>query len=281
MQSNGKRVLKELRVSIGRLISRGKQEMKRSGLGERTVPVVCLALLTAGGLLAAHIISNQRRIALEFSRFRISSNYLEEGERTCYTVGNWGDGFDILLYNYEKEDTSQTASVDMSYKVTAENGEISVRKQSGETVNMAANSTYTFAAEQTASYHVLHVTPDAGKDDAIIVTVQTTSPYQKTLTAEFQVQNYSKPEYTLTDQNNGTILLTVHTNDYQDSMTVTWEPEKYSPDHDNELTASWSEDPPIAHFPVSRDSTYELLFRKKTDDPYPEQKGSATVITLD
>jgi len=263
--------------------SENKYDGKRSGLRSRTVLIACAAVLAAGGVLAAHIVSNHKRAELEFSRFHISSNYLEEGDGASYTVADWGNGFDILLYNYEKENISQISEVDMTYEVTADNAAVSVKKQNGEALAADAESVYSFGAEITTAYHVLHVTPnaDAGKTDAIVVTVQTTSPYQKTLTAKFQTHNYSKPDYTVTDQNNGTVLITVNTNDYQDSMTVKWDPNKYSPDNTNILMTSWTDEAHVGYFPVSRDSTYELLFYKKTDDPYTEHKGTATEIALD
>lgn len=258
--------------------SEKRQEKERPILRGRTVLAVCAVILAAGGLL--HMLSNQWRAQRELSKFHISSNYLEEDGGASYSVSDWGSGFDILLFNYEKEDIAQISSVDVTYKVTAEHASVRVKKQNGDAVE-AANGVYSFDAELTTAYHVLHVTPDAGNDDAIVITVQTDSPCQKTLTAEFRVQNYSKPEYTVTDQNNGTVLIMVNTNDYQDSMTVKWDPDKFSPDCTNGLMASWTDQTPVAHFPVSRDSTYELLFLKKTDDSYAEHRGAATVITLD
>ncbi len=261
-----------------------ENEKKHFSFRGRTVLlIVCAVILVAGGVLAKYFSSNQKRKEMEISRFHISSNYLEEGDGASYTVTDWGDGFDIFLYNYEKEDINQISEVDMTYKVTADRAAVSVKKQSGDEVTAAADGVYSFGAEATTAYHVLHVTPDTdiGGDGRVIVTVQMTSPGQKTLTAEFQVQNCNKPDYTVIDQNNGTVLITVNTNDYQDSMTVTWEPDKYSPDHTNELMASWTDETHIGHFSASRDSTYELLFYKKTDDLYTGQKGSATEITLE
>jgi len=257
------------------------QKERRSILRGRTVPIACAVILTAGGVLALHTFSEQRRAARELARFHISSNYLEEDAGASYTVGDWGGGFDILLYNYEKEDINQVATVDMTYKVTAEHAAVSVKKQNGEAVTAAAEGAYTFGAELTTAYHVLHVTPEAGSSEGIVITVQTTSPYQKTLTAEFRTQSFKKPDYRVTDQNDGTLLITVDTNDYENSMTVTWDPDRYSPDRTNELMAAWTEEARIGHFPVSRDSTYELLFYKKTDAPYAGQQGADTVITLD
>jgi len=245
----------------------------------RTVPLVCAVILAAGGVLALHIVSGQRRAAQEFSRFHISSNYLEE-DGGSYTVMDWGGGFDILLFNYEKEDVSQLSTVDMTYTVTAEHAAVSVTRQDGEAVG-AADGVYSFGAELTTACHILHVTPDAGHDEPIAVTVQTASPYQKTMTAEFRLQAFRMPEYTVTDQNNGTIMITVETNDYEDSMTVTWDPVKYWPDHSNALMSSWKNEANIGHFPVDRDSTYELMFYKRTDDPYTEQTGADTLIALD
>jgi len=273
-------------VEGGKYAMRGgkrlSREKKRPSFRVQAVSMICAVILIAGGALAVHIISDRKHAEQEFSRFHISSNYLTEGDIGSYTVADWGDGFDILLYNYEREDISQISSVDMTYQITAEHGEVSVKKQNGDTV-VETDGAYSFGAELTTAYHILHVTPDTdvGEDDAITVTVQTTSPYQKTLAAKFQIQHYKKPDYTVMDQNDGTVLIRVNTNDYQDSMTVAWEPDKYSPDYTNVLMASWTDEAHIGHFPVSRDSTYELLFFKKTDDSFKDWYGVATMITLD
>jgi len=254
-----------------------KEKKKRFGFRARAA-IICV--LVAGGVLAARVISERK---LAFSRFHIGSNYLEEGGSASYTVADWGGGFDILLYNHEEEDIAQLATVDMTYQVTAEHAAVSVKKQNGEAVAEAADGGYIFGTEAAAAYHVLHVTPDAGagQNDAITVTVRTTSPYQKTISAKFQIQPYRIPDYTVTDQNDGTVLITLHTNDYQDTMTVEWDPGKYSPDRTNEQMAAWSDETHIEYFPVDCNSTYELLFYKKTDDPYTERKGTATEIALD
>jgi len=255
------------------------KEAKRPLFRGRTILLVCAVILAAGGVLALHIFSSQRRAAQDFSRFHISSNYLEE-EGSSYTVMDWGGGFDILLFNHEKEDISQLSTVDMAYTVTAEHAAVSVTRQNGEAVK-AADGVYLFGAEPATAYHILHVTPDAGQEEPVVITVQTTSPYQKTMTAEFRLQAFQMPEYTVTDQNNGTIMITVTTHDYEDSMTVTWDPMKYWPDHSNTLMASWRSDATAGQFPVDRDSTYELVFYKRTNDPYTEQTGAATLIALD
>jgi len=261
--------------------SEEKTEKVRPEAGKRKTWITCAAILLAGGALAAGLFLMHRKAELEFSKFRISSNYLEEGEGASYTVSDWGGGFDILLYNYESEDISRLARVDMTYRVTAEHGTVSVRRQNGTAAATAENGDYLFDTQAAAACHILHVTPDADGDGTVSVTVQTTSPYQKTMTAQFQTRNRRKPDFTVTDQNDGTVLITVNTNDYEDTMTVIWEPDKYSPDTTNPLMSLWTDETNIGHFPVNSNTTCELLFHKKTDDPYTEQKGSATEITLD
>jgi len=260
-----------------------KENMKHPKFRVWIVPLIaCAVILAAVGVLVKGI-SNRVREGKGADRVHISSNYLEEDSGASYTVADWGDGFDILLFNYEREDIAMISEVDMTYKITAKHAAVSVKKQNGDEVTATEDGTYSFALETAAAYHVLHVMPyvDEGASEAISITVETTSPGKKTLTAEFRIRNYRMPDYTVADQNNGTVLITVNTNDYEDSMTVIWEPDRYSPDKTNTLMALWEDESHIGSFPVSRDTTYELLFFKKTDDLYTEQKGTATEITLD
>jgi len=259
----------------------GKHAKKRSGSKVQTKWIACAAALAAGGVLTGHIISSQNRAA-ELARFHISSNYLAE-DGASYSVADWGSGFDVLLFNYENENVNQISEVDMSYTVTADNAVVSVWEQDGDVVAAGADGVYLFDTEITNAYHVLHVMPEDSAEGAgpVTVTVETTSPVQKTLSAQFQIQKQSKPDFTVTDQKDGTVLIRVNTNDYQDTMTVVWDPEKYSPDTSNELMSSWEGGDGVGHFPASRDTDYELQFYKKSDDPCTEQTGSATEISLD
>lgn len=267
-----------------KLTSSGKQKEKDSKCGIRIgLLAVCAVVLTTGGLLAKYITSNQKQAEMESAQFHISSNYLLEEEKAAeYTVTNWGDGFDILLYNYEKENIAQVSQVDMAYKVTAENALVNVSTQQGASL-IQNDGIYSFKAETMMTYHMLHVTPNANvvKGDKITITVETTSPYKKILTAVFNIQNNSKPDYMVADQNDGTILITVKTNDYQDSMTVTWDAGKYSPDNTNVLMTSWKDEESNGTFKVECNSTYELLFFKNTDDAYTQTQGTGTEINLD
>ncbi len=218
---------------------------------------------------------------MESAPFHISSDYLKEGENASYNVVDWGDGFDILLYNYETENVAQISTVDMRYTVTAENATVSVNTQAGTPIEKN-NNEYLFGKTNTQAYQILHVVPNSNVNvnDKVNVTVQSTSPFRKTLKAEFVIQNKYRPDYTITDQGNGTVLLAVKTNDYQGAMNVTWDPSKFSPDNTNSLMVSWQNSSPSESFSVNGNSTYELLFFKKTDAQYRDTNGTGTEITL-
>ncbi|WP_165170534.1 hypothetical protein [Adlercreutzia sp. ZJ242] len=244
--------------------------------------VFCAIALMASSLLAKYVTESQERAEMESSGFHISSNYLEEISQT-YTVADWGDGFDILLYNYEKENVAQVSEVDMTYTVTVSEGTtVSVTDQASNVPDEDNDDIYTFGKFANTTYHTLHVTPGTtvSKGDKITVTVTTVAPYKKMLTATFSIARNSKPDYTIEDQGNGTVLVTVKTNDYADIMKVTWDPDKLSPDNTNILMAAWKDENPTGTFTVESNSTYELLFFKKSDEDVGKTSGTGTEITL-
>lgn len=269
MQSN------EKQISLKKYRSRNGRSDKR-----KVLLILCIIILIAGCALAKYINSTRHQAEMESSRFHISSDYLEDGGVT-YDIANWEDGFDILLYNYEKENIAQISGVDMTYTVTAENATVEVQDEGGKPV--AANGDkYLFEKNADTTHHVLHVTPSvsAGKANDISVTVNTKSPYKKELKAVFDIQKDINPDYKIADQNNGTVLITVKTNGYQGRMTVEWNQDKYSPDNTNVLMAGWKDSNHAGSFDVERNSTYELLFFKNNDGNYLPTEGNGKDIKL-
>ena len=230
-------------------------------------------LALGGGLMAKYVKENRQQAEMTAAQFHISSDYLEETEKNAkYSITDWKDGFDILLYNYEKENIAQISECEISYDVTVGNG---------WTVTDDGNGKLTVDSNKKAV--ALHLNPGASarKDDKVTVTVTTTAPYTKTLSAEFTLATSSVPDYTVADQGDGTVLLTIHSNDFTGDMTIQWTNDKLDPDNTNSLMRKWTEAGTTSSGTlfVEANHTYELLFfKEKTDNV--TCSGTGTTITL-
>ncbi|WP_165044521.1 hypothetical protein [Adlercreutzia sp. ZJ138] len=261
--------------------------------------IVCVVALAVGSVAARYVTENPYSSEMESAVFHISSDYLveltEEGNPVSRVVP-YADTFDIHLYNYEKENVALISQVDIAYTVTAQNATVSVKAADGTEIDLGASGSYQLAkatGEDGKAQQVLHVTPTkpTSPDNPITVTVKTTSPYDKKLTATFTVAG-SVPSYTIVDKGDGTVLVTVETNDYAGEVTLKWNNTRFSPDNTNELMSSWTDasidgaTPGSSQgtFTAEPNSTYKLLFFKHTADRYNDgakKSGTGTVITLE
>ena len=256
----------------------GKLAQTRWGV----LAVVCLLLMSVGGLMARYISSNEKQAEMVSSQFHISSDYLEE-DAPSYGVVDWGNGILINLYNYEKENVAQISATDIKYKVTVTGGTYKVYDADGEEVS-AVVGMYTLPVDDDRYAQQICVMPD--EPGTVTVTLETTSPYKKSLSATFAVTSKQVPDYTIEDQDDGTVKITIETNDYENGITVIWDSSLFSPDNTNVLMESWqdSQNPDntvvAKALAVTDNATYELIFFKKTEAAYSKTTGSGTTIGL-
>ncbi len=256
----------------------------KSNSKKRTWIIVLAVLLAAsllgGGLLARYISQNRQEAEMISAGFHISSNYLEEGA-PVYNVSDWGDGVDILLFNYEKENVAQIAQMAISYTVTVENGTLESVMNGSHDVTPVGTPTstggsYILPLSEDLMNHTIRVKPDASGQD-VVVTVKSTAPYSKELKATFNVSAKVKPEWTFAEREDGnTALLTIKTNDYAGTVTVNWPAPRYSPDNNDALMKTWVDSTPTGTLTVEANSTYTLLFFKDTAAAVEAQSGNNT-----
>ena len=268
----------------------GKDRKKEYNTRNRRLLIVLAAILlltlTTGGLIAKYTTQNKREAQMIAADFHISSNYLT-AEGGNYTVSDWGNhGIDIQLYNYETENIALVAKEDIYYKVTAEEGwNVSV-KTSDDAEVTPTDGTYRMPGGGDAEQHnfqTIHLEyiGESTPPDNVTVTVETTDPYVKKLTAKFILHGLKVPDYKIEDKGNY-CLITIHTNDYEDGIAIKWN-EKFSPDNTNPKMAAWSDANREKGETLSVESyeTYELIFVKNTDDKYSTKTGNGTTVTFD
>ncbi len=260
------------------------EKTKRRGWIYILAILLVIALL-GGGLLAKYISQNRQEAEMISAGFHISSNYLEEGT-PHFNVSDWGDGVDILLYNYEKENIAQIAEMAINYTVTVEHGTLESVKNGAYDVTptgtvTATSGSYILPLSTDIMNHTIRVKPDDSGQD-VIVTVKSTAPYSKELKASFNVSAKTLPAWTFAGREDGnTALLTIKTNDYAGTVTVNWPSAIYSPDNSDLLMKTWVDSTPTGTLTVEANSTYTLLFFKDTAAAVTAQSGdNSTTITI-
>ena len=233
-----------------------------------------LATLALSGIMAKYTTERKKSVEMKSKNFHFTSNYLEE-DGANYTVVDWGQGFDIDLFNYEKENLALMTNDDITYTISISDDWI-------YTVDGKTSTSYTMEESSTRTSDTIHVKPtNAITQGSVTVTVTTTSPFEKTLSATFTVSGKKSPEYTMEDQNDGTALLTIKTNDYSGSVTINWTEDEFTPDNTDGNMTEWIDSNETGSITVKKNTTYELLFfidgsSKSCSDVI----GTGTSITL-
>lgn len=248
-------------------------EKKNTGIRKkRNLAIFLTAVLAtgllAGGLLAKYRSDNQKQAEMISAQFHVSSDYLTE-EGSSYDITDWQNGFEIQLYNYEKENTALISEDDITYEVSLSD---TTKWKTGK-----LNGTIRKSSEkQSQSIKITPTSASAG--ESITVTVNITKPFTKTLKATFTLKGKSQPNYTITDNEDGSILVTIQSNSYSGDFTVNWKEEKYTPDNTNPLMTEWKNSSQT--ITVQKNTTYELLFFKKSVESINNTSGSGTTISL-
>ncbi len=253
--------------------SRTGNHKKRNRSGKKWLWLFLLVVLVgilAGGVLARYRSDNQKQEEMKSSDFHITSDLLEE-ERVSYDVTDWRSGIDILLYNYEKENVALIAGDDISYTIKVDGKWVCTDPNKG-----------VFKKSKDRTSQTIHLTPgtDVKNGDTVTITVNTTAPYKKTLSATFKVVSEGSPSYTVKDQSDGTVLLTILTNDYSGNITVKWQTGQLDPDSTNPDMADWSDASGQGILKAEDNTTYQLLFFKNITDSFTERSGMGTEINL-
>ena len=90
----------------------------------------------------------------------------------------------------------------------------------------------------------------------------------------------NEPSYTVADQKDGTVLLTIKTNSYSGNVQVSWNAAQFDPDSTNPSMETWSDAAGKGTLSAEKNTTYELLFFKNTTDTVETQNDSGTQINL-
>lgn len=235
--------------------------------------VVFIGICMTGGMLAKYRTDLQKRSEITASNFHFTSDLLEENGAE-YTLTDWSEGFDIELYNYEKENTALISDENITYNVQLSNSDWACRGDNSGTLQKDSDG--------KGKMQTIHIYPKGNITDAssVTVTVKSTAPFKKTLSATFTMAGSSTPLYTIKDQGDGTVLLTIKTNSYSGNMNVSWDKNKFDPDNTNTYMTEWKDSIGSGTLETSSNTTYLLLFFKNTTDDVADKSGNGTSISL-
>ena len=213
------------------------------------------AVLLVGGLTARYRTENRQQAEISSAQFHVTSDYLEE-EGAAYPITNWSNGFQIQLYNYEKENLALVSDEDISYTVTVE---------PAEKWKCADSSDGKLEGKGTAKTNILVISPKDSaaikQNDAVTVTVSTTEPFTKNLSATFTVASKALPDYELkqSSEDNNQWHLIIKTNDYADQVKVSWPKDALCPDTTSQYMEKWTNNG-TESLDVQDNTTYDLVF---------------------
>ena len=240
---------------------------------------VLIAGVLTGGLVAKYRSDNQKQAEMIAEQFHVSSDYLEENNPS-YDITDWQDGFEIQLYNYEKENTALISEDEIQYKVTLSDTANWTSDPQDETPATIVQS----SEDNKKKSATIRITPksdaNVSENDSVKVTVQVQKPFTKTLSATFHMKGKSKPNYSIKDQKDGTVLMTIQSNNYSGNLNIIWTADRYAPDNTNPQMETWQDSDNSQTLSIQKNTTYELLFFKKFTENVNDTSGNGITISL-
>lgn len=156
-----------------------KRSQDKNPGGNRKLPLWILLsagilLLCTGIVAARYYLSSSQSGIISAKNFYFTSNMLkEETESAKYVIDSQKSSFCVEIYNYADE--KRVSADEIKYKVTVTGGMLTGSAEKDGTGSLTGG---------TKSTGKIEVQPDSSAAE-IIVTVESTSPYQKKLTAVF------------------------------------------------------------------------------------------------
>ena len=241
------------------------------------VAILLVCLFSVGDIFAKYISSSKQGVSNSVTPFHISSNYLSEDGNTL-DVNKTLSSIEIEIYNYEISNASLISNADISYTIEASSGwEYVVKDKNGNALSISSSYCINALEQGELKMHTISFIK-TGEQSSLSVSIHTTSPYTKTLSATFNLVGNTVPDYSVQNFDEY-VLITIETNDFSGNITINWNASLYAPDNTNSLMELWQNANPSNIFSADAHCTYELMFFKKTSVSYTTS-GSGTTITL-
>lgn len=233
--------------------------------------IVLAAAAMATGLTAARYVHQWKSDSAlaEAKAFYFTSDLLKEADQNAvYQLYSWGDGIRIQLQNFEDE--KRYSETDITYEVTYTlTGGTTIESEKGTIASGGANG------------KTVTVIPEPGAK-TVTVTAKATGPYQKTLTAAFELQDTDQPQFQVVDQaGNAAAELIIKGGNTTQKFKLKWNPAKVAPDRTNPLfQKAVFEDGAVEISITASGSGSLLLFKKDPTQNFSMKEQGITDNTI-
>lgn len=248
--------------------------MKRMKNNRSLFPVVIVLLaamiLSGTYTLAKYISTNVSDTSVTPQSFYFESDLLSL-EGATYTVN--GDTVAFELRNYA--DSLRFSETDITYEITLEKGgeKQDLTGINGATVDataIKATGTITAGANQETTVKINNLGVGT-----YTVTAKATSPYSKTLTANFVLQEEDLDVKSTYIDGGNVVYLTLTTTDYEGTVTVSWTDTNLSPDNTNPNATNITSS--SLQTTLNANSSYTFVFFK-TDASIPHEETNLFTV---
>lgn len=242
--------------------------------------IVCLVLVAAApaGLHTYSRYVQQKKLAGATAvpkEFYFTGDVLKEGEGSAYTIYDWTAGIPVTINNFA--DAMRVSGMEIQYTVTCDKGTCSI--DGGDKLDKATGILEGGAAKSGN----ITIWPAQG-EKSVTVTVTSISPYKKKLTAEFLLQDSFDLLYTIEDsQGEAATELIIKGGRTKQTLTVTWDALKFSPDNTNAVIRGTQTKDGSVSITIEPMESCRLLFFKtdpSSDYSVPERAPDGAAISL-
>lgn len=206
--------------------------------------------------------------------FYFTADYLNESSPMSQYPAY--DSFSLTIYNYDKDNTALVSSVDVVYTTKIQYYNAS-DVQVGSDVTTSSN-TLTSGQARTTTLSV----PKVASASYCIVTVATTAPYVKTITARFNFPSVSADStYSFSDEG-GYCELTIYTGNSYLTPSLSWSSTYYAPDDTNPVLSGYTTNGTTQSITLSLSaySTYSIVFFENSSVNHTEIVNTAYTTSI-
>ncbi len=230
--------------------------------------LILVVVVPAGTIFAKYITARNAKGEIVPALFYTNGEYVEKiesGAPAQIKASGWNEGISLKLYNH---DGGKTSAIDLEYTVTLSDNWTYTADKAKLSANTQDEAVITLLPPETAE-----------KGSTVSLEIKT-SPYEITMKATFVLTDSNEPNWVLEDKGAYT-LLTIHTNDYNENITVTYPSAVYAPDTTNALLEKWVRNG-TGTFKAERFTTYELRFFEEAPAQYTftPSSGSGSEIEI-
>ena len=234
-------------------------------------PIIFIPLLVAGVTFAQYVSEKHNEAVFQTGSFYFESTVLKEENPPIYEYEKGVNSISIDLNNFADELRNSELDINYTVSLTDSNGN-TMTDMNGNTI---ADKTGVLPKNRK---HTENIEFKNLKSGTYTVTANATSPFQKTLKANFVItQKDDEIKYSVSDSIRSAILqLTISTQDYSGDIQINW-PEGVSPNSSDSkfqnVNTGFSQGNYVIHFEANSEYTFNF-FKKDPNNVFKTENFS-------